>query len=470
MYRILASRLESLRQRIAPFCRDLMAGRFEGWRWPLFAVCALFLAGSALSYSLNVSNHLHAGATSADWGVTDHWIASAECARKTGAWLVVCPGGRLVPLANQALADDPGHALLLEVWAMVADRSLKVGDAASLNVVLNVFGMLSIATLLFAARLHVASLIVLVYGGGVYLDWTGVSPHPGLVGAASFAAVLPCTLILSELGYLSRPTRISGLFAGAILLGLAALLREPIGMMGLIVSLAAIVWVALSRRELRRWLRLVPLLLLAVVSWQTPRWVLLARDMVFSVPKTAQIETHGISHNLYLGLGAIENKFGLSWTDATGAKAVADIDPTVAYVSRDYFRVLWRAYLQRVAEDPLEVLRIYATKTGIILGYSFPDKTTPLWLVVLGGALLLVGGWRWGVWRRAGCPQAPAVLFVALSFLARFVLQGAVAHHSRPYAHPIGAFVLMIMAVGGELLVRLVINWVRARPGPKRFA
>lgn len=467
MYRTLSSRLDSLRLRIAPFCRDLMAGRFERWRWPLFGLCALFLAGSALSHNLNVSNYLHARATSADWGVTDHWIASAECARKTGAWLVTCQGDRMAPLANQALADDPGHALLLEIWAMAADRSLKVGDAASLNVVLNVFGMLSIATLLFAARLHVASLIVLVYGGGVYLDWTGVSPHPGLVGAASFAALLPCSLILSELGYLSRPARLAGLFGGAVLLGIAALLREPIGMMGFIVSLAAIAYVALSRREPGRWLRLVPLFVLAVVSWQTPRWVLLARDAVFSIPKTAQIETHGISHNLYLGLGAIENKFGLSWTDAAGAKAVADIDPKVAYVSREYFRVLWRAYLQRVAEDPLEVLRIYATKTGIILGYSFPDKTTPLWLIVLGGVALLLAGWRWELWSRMGCPQAPAVLCVALSFLALFVLQGAVAHHSRPYAHPIGAFVLIVLAVGGELLARSAVTWAGSRPAAR---
>jgi uncharacterized membrane protein YeaQ/YmgE (transglycosylase-associated protein family) len=122
-----------------------------------------------------------------------------------------------------------------------------------------------------------------------------------------------------------------------------------------------------------------------------------------------------------------------------------------------------------VAEDPLEVLRIYATKTGIMLGYSFPDKTTPLWLVVLGSIVLLVVGWRWGLWRRADCPQAPAIICVALSFLALFVLQGAVAHHSRPYAHPIGAFVLMIMGVVGEFLVRLVVVWVGSRSGSKRL-
>ena len=57
-----------------------------------------------------------------DWKATNVWLAAADCALERGVWLAVCEQGKLVPMSERAIADDPGHALLLGLWAMATRR------------------------------------------------------------------------------------------------------------------------------------------------------------------------------------------------------------------------------------------------------------------------------------------------------------------------------------------------------------
>lgn len=436
--------------------------RVGAWRWLAFVACVLAFANADLRQAENLATEKFSATTRADWEVTNIWITSAECARKTGAWLVICPGGKLAPIANAAVADDPGHALLLGLAARVLDRKMAVVDVARLNIAIDFAGMVCIAALLFAVRSYVASFVVLALGGDVYLSWIAISPHPGLIGAASYAAFLPCTLLLGERGYFSKPEKVVFLAAGALLFGLATLLREPIGSMGVFVCIGCLIFLGWQARDRRYWFRLLPLLALVLVSWQTPRWVLLARDVIFSIPPTSLIQTHGTSHNLYIGLGAIENKFGIQWTDADGGQAVAKVDPKAVYASQEYFRVLWREYFNRISEDPVEVARIYVTKGFTMLGYRLPERWQPLWLVLAIVVGFMILGAKLKIWRSANYGQAPLMLGVGLAFVGFFLLQGTLAHHSIGYAQPVAAFVLLFLALGVELVVRafvLMLKW-----------
>lgn len=435
-----------------------VADQVGPWRWLVFALCVFAFGIADLRQAESEAIRKFSETARADWEVTNIWIMAAECARKTGAWLAICQDNKLYPIANAAVADDSGHALLLGLAARILDRPMAVVDVAKLNIAIDFVGMVCIAALLFAVRSYVASFIVLALGGGVYLDWIAISPHPGLIGAASFAAVLPSTIVLAERGYLPKTAKVAFLTAGAVLFGMATLLREPFGTMGVIVCLGALAFLGWQTRNRQQWLRLLLLLLLVIVSWQTPRWTFLARDVAFSMPPTNQIQTHGTSHNLYLGLGAIENKFGIEWSDSIGGQAVAKVDPKVAYASHDYFRILWRVYFDRLAEDPLEVARIYATKGVSMLGYHLPPKSLPLWLVLVGAVGLLIVGTRWQLWQKVHYGQAPVLLSVGLAFVAFFLLQGTVAHHSIGYAHPIGGFVLLFFAIGVELCGRFAFR------------
>src|SRR5437588_12594993 len=52
-----------------------------------------------------------------DWGATNIWLDSTSCALERGVWLALCEKGKLVPISERAIADDPGHALLLDLWS-----------------------------------------------------------------------------------------------------------------------------------------------------------------------------------------------------------------------------------------------------------------------------------------------------------------------------------------------------------------
>jgi len=457
-------RLKALLNHLGRIAFAQTIGQGDPWRWLVFALCVAVVGIGDLGQAERTATEKFSSVAMADWAVTNVWIVAAECGRKTGAWLVLCQGEKLVPIANGALADDPGHAFFLGIAAQILDRAVAVVDVARLNIAIDYFGMVSIAALLFAVRSYVACMIVLILGDRVYLDWIAISPHPGLIGAASFAAILPIAIVLSEQGNLGRIGRLLALAVGAVLLGAAALLREPIGTMGLLVGVGSVAVMGFRRRNLKHVLRLFALLVLVVVSWQTPRWILLARDTLFSVTPTNQIQTHGTSHNLYLGLGAIENKFGIRWSDSDGAEAVAKVNPKVSYVSEEYFQILWKLYLKRLTDDPLEVARIYMTKGVAILEYRFPDQSLPLWMVLGGIAGVLFVGRKARLWNEANYEQGLPFLYVGLAFVALFILQGAVAHHNKPYAHPIGAFVLLFFAVGLEFFVRFAFYSTRRSP------
>ena len=75
-----------------------------------------------------------------DWLATNIWLDSTDCTLQRGVWLAVCENGRMIPISERALADDPGHALLLEMWSAATGRRATLVDAARLNTLLNVVG------------------------------------------------------------------------------------------------------------------------------------------------------------------------------------------------------------------------------------------------------------------------------------------------------------------------------------------
>jgi hypothetical protein len=91
------------------------------------------------------------------------------------------------------------------------------------------------------------------------------------------------------------------------------------------------------------------------------------RVHVQGVPAGSGILSHGLSHALYLGLGAEPNSFGIEWSDPVADKAVRARDPTIKYVSPQYYEMLGKLYMEIVWQHPLEVARIYAAKARKVL-------------------------------------------------------------------------------------------------------
>ena len=342
-----------------------------------------------------------------DWGATNLWLDSTECAVQRGVWLAICDRGKLVPLSERAIADDPGHAFLLGLWAMATERRATLPDVARLNTLLNTLGLLALAGVLFAVRAYVASILLLWLGPVEYLGWMGTSPHWAFIGMVSLAGVLPIALAARELGLMPRRSANLWIAAGVVFLGLATLIREAIGLMGVATSLATVAALMLLRRP-RTGRHLVGVLfvaVLAIAAFTTPKWVVLARDLAFNMQPAQLVATHGLSHTLYLGLGFVENKWGILYYDYYGEAVAQAIDPNIVFCSPEYFQLMWKLYLGRWLEDPIEVIRIYLLKGWQLLERPTIYPGPPFGIVLLAGLVHLVAATAVGAWHRIGFVQ-----------------------------------------------------------------
>jgi hypothetical protein len=132
----------------------------------------------------------YTGLRKADWIPTNMWLKSAECARLQGVWLAICDDDKLVPISEHSFGDDPRHALFLGIWAMATDDRVSLEDVAGLNIALNTAGFILLASILFAIRAYVTSIMFLWAGPVIFLRWIGVSPHWGFIGVTSLVLVL----------------------------------------------------------------------------------------------------------------------------------------------------------------------------------------------------------------------------------------------------------------------------------------
>ncbi|HZB52257.1 MAG TPA: hypothetical protein VE527_01445 [Reyranella sp.] len=393
-----------------------------------------------------------------DWKATNVWLAAADCALERGVWLAVCEQEKLVPMSERAIADDPGHALLLGLWSMATRRHADLIDVARLNTLTDAIGLVTLAGLLFALRAYIASIVLLWKGPIEYLGWMGTSPHWAYVGLVSLAAVLPMALAAREMDLLSRRAANRWMAAGIVFLGVATLMRESIGMMGLMVT-AAVVIVLLVRR-----FRPAPVLLvglLAVLAFTTPRWVVMARDAAFEMQKAERLATHGLSHTLYLGLGFVENKWGIRYDDDYGEEIAGKAG--VVWCSPDYFRLMWQLYLGRWAEDPLEVGRIYLEKAWMLLGTPTLYPGPPFGIVLAIALVHLLAATAFGAWQRFDFRQGLVIEGVAVAFAGLFLAQAMAALPSHSYAMPVNAFVLVLFGVVVEFFARALLLAVRRR-------
>ena len=437
-----------------------------GWlRWLAVLVCIALLGGQFAKTFAAVERYGYlADIMPSDWRATNIWLDSSACTLKSGAWLAICEDGRLIPIADRALADDPGHALLLNIWSAITGERATLPDAARINVLVNALGLLAFALLLVWLGAPIAALVLMLLGPVEYLGWMGLSPHWAFIGAASLAAILPLSLAATAQGLLSRPAGTAWIGFGIAMLAFVTLLRESIGLMGLVVTILVLAWMAW--RRVARPSRLVLLLTLTVVAFLTPRWTVMARDELFDMQPAQRLERHGLSHTLYLGLGFIENKWGIRYDDAYGEELAKQLRPDIEFCSPEYFRLMWRLYFQRLVEDPGEIARLYYEKARLLLGAPTVQPGPSFGLVLAIGLLLLAVAGRTKAWLYASFPQGELVVAVSVAFLGLYLAQAMTALPSPLYAVPANAFVLILAGVLAEFAIRSIWSVSRRRYRP----
>jgi hypothetical protein len=432
------------------FVGTLPLGLIRALQALIVLASVLLIALPQLQSSFDASRR-YAGVTEADMESVNNAIEVARCTHKTGLWLVrTCENGRLVPFGM----DDPGQPLLLGLVARLAHRDATVMDAARLNLIINTVGLTILAITLLSLGAFTTAVMLLALGPYVFLEWYGPSHHWALLGTASTMVVLPLALISRARHWPSPAVWRTLLVVGLLCLAFAALLREVVASMGLLVTICAAAWtmrhVTPDRRRLARTLAII---VVAVLASQSSRLVATARDWAYSLDSSQLPATHGMSHTLYIGLGGVENKFGIKYLDAVGADAAAAAVPGTVYGTSEYFRVIRGLYFQKWREDPQEVVRIYVEKLKLLLADRVLASAPPL-----GVMILLIVAIQWMTSRRrqaAGDPKADARLainLVALAFVGLFAAQAMLATPSLLYNLPLGPFILLLGGIAIENL------------------
>jgi hypothetical protein len=419
----------------------------------VFLACLAIFAGPAFLGALRAADR-YAQIEKSDWGATNVWLKSAECARRTGAWLALCEGDKLVPINEQAFADDPGHAFILDVYAALTGRSVDLADVARLNAFVNAAGFVALAAFLAACRAYAALLVFLILGPTEYFaGWTSTTPHWSFVGATSLAAILPLATLARPRGWLPPASANAFLALGLLGLGAAALIREAVGLMALVITAAVITGLFVWKGRLRqRRIDLVVLAGLVLLAWSTPRWVVLARDWSFAMEPATLVQSHGLSHSLYIYLTAAKKGAAYASIDTDGEEAARAADPGIVVYSPEYYRLMWRLYIRLVLDDPEAAVRVYLAKGATILGDSLLEPAPPLWLSIMAAAGFVL--LTWPQWPKLDFDQGRFIMIVCLAFVALFVAQGILSFPSRLFAFPAGRLLLVLLACVVEFVAR----------------
>jgi hypothetical protein len=121
---------------------------------------------------------------------------------------------------------------------------------------------------------------------------------------------------------------------------------------------------------------------------------------------------------------------------------------------------MWKLYLARWAEDPIEVTRIYAEKAWTLLSTPTLYPGPPFGIVLLIGLVHFLAATALGAWRWLDFPQGLVIEGVAVAFTGLFLAQAMAALPSHNYAMPVNAFVLVLLGAIVEFFARGVL-WVR---------
>ena len=440
--------------------KNLLLGK---WRWVIFACLIFSVVVPRFSKAQNKVHKYFVESEQASWDAANAWLASVKCFHETGVWLAFFKEDIFKPFKNKNLtlddselldfplgspADDPGHALCLTLKAKLQDRLMLPVDIGLVNVYINTLGLLS---------------LLAITSKYLFFHDYGLSPHPSFNGVAALALIFPIVII----GYYKRILGKNSIWIFGLLgffsLTIAKLLRGSIGSMGLVVTLFMLIVVLWKERtEMKKVACVLILGCFALLAAGSTHWIFMIRDN-FSPAKISKFVSqeltlekgHGISHTLYVGLGAVSNPWGIKWDDGSGYEAVKRFNPDIVYASPQYFQAIRTLYMNILKEYPLTVAKIYWQKLLQIFRLPFMAQ-----IVILG----ILGFFLLWIFQRNSVSFF--LTLVSLIFVSLFFLQGLLSHPTG-YLAPIKLFYVVILGAGFqggiEFIYEKVVEWRKRR-------
>jgi hypothetical protein len=197
-------------------------------------------------------------------------------------------------------------------------------------------------------------------------------------------------------------------------------------------------------RTIRRLALFATVLLGLLAAYKVPSMVLSARNYSYGLQPSEYMETHGIWHNLYIGLGVVKNPWGIVWHDDIGFAHAKAIVPDVKFTTKHYYDVLRGAYFDIVTAHPLTVARIYIEK------FANGVASNTVWLMLIAA---IVPAWilRRGVVVTRHARRIDSVLAISGLFICFFLGQAALFHWAMVYRYPIIIPIILMLGTSFEM-------------------
>jgi hypothetical protein len=182
------------------------------------------------------------------------------------------------------------------------------------------------------------------------------------------AVAVPWGLVLIRTASGGVASAVGFVLLGAII-GLANAVRSHAGTAAFIF-LAGILFFQLSARTQRKFL----LLLCLVAGVLFPKllfWRALAQRDAYLATRcpgyTSLSGQHVFWHSAYIGLGYLQNDYGIRWNDGVSYDKVQSIAPGTPFGSAEYERILRNQVLVLTRQHPVFVVMTLASKAGVLI-------------------------------------------------------------------------------------------------------
>jgi len=227
-----------------------------------------------------------------------------------------------------------------------------------------------IATLCFCKIFkHWSSRLSSILGIFLLALATGKIGHLDVYTAFFFAvtAIVPIFLLLHQKSSQFSPFLIGMLAFSGIVIGYSNFIRCHAGT-GVLLFL--MFWLALRQNLLKKEkiICFSVLIICSLIPYLHFNHLERNRDefLIKYRPSYRKVESFPIWHLIYNGLGYLDNKYGLEYSDSNGMNAVKAVDPKVAYCSDKYYQILENQFFLIVKTDPWFVLKTVLVKIIVL--------------------------------------------------------------------------------------------------------
>lgn len=283
-----------------------------------------------------------------------YWVDSVNFYLKSGKILMYPPNKRL---EDVALGEDQGYPLILSYVSKIAGlKKISFATFIKFNYIIYILlGIISSVLIFFIFR---SIFLTLTY---YYLYLNSFFYNGGVDHQIMIAVYIPFYLSFLTL-FIVRGRKFNKYFFAFYFLvaGIANIIREGDGIIALLLFISLLFILGLKNNLkliTRNTKQKILLFLLFIIIFMIPQLILNSirsarnRDYFQGIP-SEKISHHGLWHNAFMGLGYVQNKYGIYWDDTNNFRLVKQINPNAEYVTYEYYDILKNLYFKYSLESP----------------------------------------------------------------------------------------------------------------------